>query len=115
MANTFFQTNSGRIPPNQEEIYQNISISSEDELSSIISVNTDNFVSFDSEPIEEAPPAYNTINQNAEEQREKNIIVDVNYITERFASEIQPLLTKINLLEKTIETIQNSTRNSCLR
>ncbi|CAG8592861.1 10880_t:CDS:2, partial [Cetraspora pellucida] len=107
MSNTFFRTDSGRVPPNQEEIYQNISISSEDELSSIVSINTENFVSFDFEIIEEPPPAYDTITQNtteqiSEEQREENTNIDANYLTEHFATELQPFYTEIKLLKETI-------------
>ncbi|CAG8527658.1 12190_t:CDS:2, partial [Cetraspora pellucida] len=91
------RTYSGRFPPNQQEIYPNIIFSSDDELSSDLSVNTENFVSFTSEPIEDAPPAYDTITRNedvprniqentseniSEEQILENTdVVDVNYIT----------------------------------
>ncbi|CAG8784173.1 14944_t:CDS:2 [Cetraspora pellucida] len=83
MSNTIFRTDSGRIPPNQQEIYENLPFTNEENYSQ----NTNSFVTAISEPINDLPSAYDEITQAECVQVPKNTNIDANYLSYRIAQE----------------------------
>ncbi|CAG8824555.1 22412_t:CDS:2, partial [Cetraspora pellucida] len=76
-------TNSGRIPPNQQEIYDNLSFTNGENYFQ----STNSFVTTNSEPINDLPSSYDEIEQDERIQVQENTNIDANYLSDRIADE----------------------------
>ncbi|CAG8487947.1 3123_t:CDS:2 [Cetraspora pellucida] len=94
MFSTTYRTESGRIPPNQEEVLLNNSAPNIEEFRQEI-VNI----------INEDPPSYDYINEDAPveiQEVPQNTNIDTNYISERITQEYQEIFSRIKILDETI-------------
>ncbi|CAG8836942.1 25002_t:CDS:2, partial [Cetraspora pellucida] len=66
------------IPPNQQEIYDNLPFTNEENYSQ----STNSFVTAISEPINDLPPAYDEITQDERVQVPENTNIDANYLSD---------------------------------